>query len=340
MLWGGREYQSRRRFLRTLLPGLDTLVPAIGRDGVELTVLNEQFAMPGVLSFHQTAAGLTYVEVKTPAATATVFLQGAHLTAWQPVGQGPVLFLSRRSEFASGKAIRGGVPIAFPWFATDQKADRIDGKPGPSHGFARIEEWTLAFAALVPDTQAGEEMHLTFTLGPTAQSRAMGFDHFRLAYVLTIGRTLTLQLTVQNDAAGPLVFEEALHTYYAVGDVHETTVTGLEPTGYIDKTDGFAAKPAAGAPLNFTGPTDRIYDHTAATCVLHDRLTKRRIVVAKTNSDTTVVFNPWREMADLGPDEWHELLCVETVNAAASPVTLKPGESHTMQAHIAVEAGA
>ena len=294
---------------------------------MDLAQLNENFAIPGVLSFHQTPTGLAYASVTTPHATATIYLQGAHLAAWQPTGEQPVLFLSRKSDFEPGKPIRGGVPIAFPWFAT-----RHDGKTGPSHGFARIQDWTLAFAAL-----AGDDLHLTFTLGPTEMSRELGFDHFRVAYQVIVGRTLTLQLTVANDAKTPLVFEEALHTYYSVVDVHETTVTGLEPTPFIDKTEHMLEKPAANAPLTFTGPTDRVYLNTAATCVIDDGAGRRRITVAKTNSNTTVVFNPWKALPDLGPDEWHEMLCVETVNAAANTVTLAPGEAHTMQAHISVE---
>jgi len=294
---------------------------------MELAQLNEHFAIPGVLAFHQIPSGLIYASVTTPHATATIYLQGAHLTAWQPAGEQPVLFLSRESDFLPGKPIRGGVPIAFPWFA-----NRHDGKTGPSHGFARIQDWTLAFAAL-----AGEDLHLTFTLAPTAMSRELGYDNFRLAYRLIIGRTLTMQLAVANDAATPLVFEEALHTYYSVVDVHEVTVTGLEPTPFIDKTDNMREKPAAHAPLAFTGPTDRVYQNTAATCVLHDVAGRRRITVAKTNSDTTVVFNPWKAMPDMSADEWHEMLCVETVNAATNTVTLAPGKTHTMQALISVE---
>ncbi|WP_348267596.1 D-hexose-6-phosphate mutarotase [Edaphobacter paludis] len=294
---------------------------------MDIASLTEHFAIPGVLSFNQTASGLIYADVTTPHATATVYLQGAHLAAWQPTGEQPVLFVSRKSDFEPGKPIRGGVPIAFPWFA-----NRHDGKTGPSHGFARIQNWTLAFAAL-----AGNDLHLTFTLAPTEISRELGYDNFRLAYQLTIGRTLTMQLAVANDAAAPLLFEEALHTYYSVVDVHEVTVTGLEPTPFIDKTDNMREKPAAHAPLTFTGPTDRVYQNTEATCVLHDAAGRRRITVAKTNSDTTVVFNPWKAMADLGPDEWHEMLCVETVNAAANTVTLAPGKTHSMQAHISVE---
>jgi len=307
---------------------------------MNFTDLEEQFAIPGVLSFHQTLLGLVYAEIKTPAASATVFLQGAHLTHWQPAEQKPVLFLSRKTEFAPGKAIRGGVPISFPWFAADTKADRIDGKHGPSHGFARTQDWTLGFAGLVPGKDGNDELHLSFTLGANAISREFGFDRFRLAFQLTIGRKLTMKLTVANDAAEPLVFEEALHTYFAVGDVHEVTVTGLEATGYLDKTENSVAKPATHQPVSFTGSTDRVYNHTTASCGIHDRSLGRRITVAKSNSDTTVIFNPWKELPDLGTDNWHEMVCVETANASGTPVTLSPGATHTMQAVISVEAGA
>jgi glucose-6-phosphate 1-epimerase len=299
---------------------------------MDLAELNEHFSLPGILSFHQLPSGLTYADVTTPNAKATIYLQGAHLTSWQPTGQQPVIFLSRKSDLVPGKAIRGGVPLAFPWFANDQKADRIDGKPGPSHGFARIQEWRVAFAAL-----AGDDLHLTLTLGPTEMSRKLGFDKFRLAFQLVIGRSLTMQLTVANDAETPLVFEEAMHTYFSVVDVHEVSVTGLEPTSFIDKTDNFKVNPAANAPLTFTKFTDRVYPNTSATCVIHDRAAQRKITVAKTNSNTTVVFNPWRELPDMGPDEWHEMLCVETVNAGANSVTLDSGKVHTMEAHITVE---
>jgi glucose-6-phosphate 1-epimerase len=297
---------------------------------LDLTQLNEHFGIPGALAFHASASGLIYAGITTPHATATVYLQGAHVTAWQPKGQQPAIFLSRRSDFAAGKAIRGGVPIAFPWFAA-----RHDGKTGPSHGFARIQDWTLAFAAL-----AGDDLHLTFTLGPTEMSRSLGYDNFRLAYQLTIGSTLTMQLTVANDGSAPLIFEEALHTYYAVADIHEVTVTGLEGVTYLDKNDNLQSKVQHGA-ISITEPTDRVYLNTASTCVLRDTASKRRIIVAKTGSNTTVVWNPWEsgalKLPDLDPSEWHEFIAIETVNAAANAVTLAPGATHVMQAHVSIE---
>jgi glucose-6-phosphate 1-epimerase len=292
---------------------------------MDLTELNDNFGIPGVLFFDE-HDGLVRANISTPAAKAAVYLQGAHITAWQPSGQQDVLFLSSKSDFVAGKPIRGGVPISFPWFA-----NRHDGKVGPSHGFARIQEWTLAFAAI-----SGEDLHLTFTLGPTQLSRELGFDHFRVAFQLTIGRSLTMQLTVANDAEVPLVFEEALHTYFAVSDVREVTVSGLEPTGFVDKADNMTEKPAANVPLNFASATDRVYPNTAATCVIHDKVNRRDITVAKMNSNTTVVFNPWKGLADMDADEWPKMLCVETVNAATNAITLGQGESHTMEAHITV----
>lgn len=297
---------------------------------MDLTQLNEHFGIPGVLAFHATPSGLIHADITTPHATATVYLQGAHLAAWQPKGQQPAIFLSRKSDFAPGKPIRGGVPIAFPWFAV-----RHDGNAGPSHGFARIQDWTLAFAAL-----AGDDLHMTFTLGPTEISRNLGYDNFRLAYQLTIGRTLTMQLTVVNDAKVPLIFEEALHTYYAVADIHEVAIDGLEGVAYLDKNDNFQSKMQHGA-IIITEPTDRVYLNTTSTCILHDTGGKRRVMVAKNGSHTTVVWNPWesgaQKLPDLDPTEWHEFIAIETVNAAVNAVTLAPGAKHVMQAHVSID---
>jgi glucose-6-phosphate 1-epimerase len=292
--------------------------------------LNAHFSLPGVLAFHATESGLIYANITTSHAKATVFLQGAHITAWQPAGHQPVLFTSRKTELLPGKAIRGGIPIVFPWFGP-----RHDGGAGPSHGFARIQEWTLAFAAL-----AGEDLHLTFTLTPTEVSRKLGYDNFRLAYQLVIGRTLSLHLMVANDASEPLVFEEALHTYYAVADVRQATLTGLDGVTYLDKIDNFEPKVQQGT-VTLTGPTDRVYLDTTATCTLHDQGGSRRIIVAKTHSNTTVVWNPWEsgaaKLSDMDPIEWHEFLAVETVNAAKDTITLAPGSTHTMQTKVSVE---
>jgi glucose-6-phosphate 1-epimerase len=298
---------------------------------MDIAELENKFAMPGMLDFQKTESGLVFVRVTAPSAAATVYLHGAHMTDWQPAGQAPVLFLSARTELAADKAIRGGVPVIFPWFGP-----RHDGKEGPMHGFARVSEWDLTFAAV-----AGDEVHLTFTLAPNEASRALGFDHFRLAYRMTIGRHLTLELTVANVSGVPLVFEEALHSYFAVADVRKATVTGLAGTTYIDKRDEMRRKVQPAGAMAITGTTDRVYLDTTAACVIDDVAGKRKIVVEKAGSGTTVVWNPWAEvaatMADMEPAGWLGMLCVETANVGDSAVTLNAGETHTMQASISVE---
>lgn len=321
---------------------------------MELAELQQRFAIPGVLGFEKTASGLVVAQVKTPAAEATIYAQGAHLTHWKPAEQAAAIFLSQRAEFVPGKPIRGGVPVVFPWFS-----ERHDGKTGPQHGFARISAWELAAAML-----AGDELHLAWTLEPNDLSRSLGFDHFRLAYRMAIGRTLTLELTVGNDSGNggargggpaaataradeaangaPLVFEEALHTYYAVTDARKVSITGLADTTFIDKVDGMKHKVQPEGPLRLDGRIDRPYLNTESTCILHDPAGGRKISVAKTGSRSTVVWNPWQEftanMVDMEPDAWLHMTAIETANVDVDTVTLKPGETHTMRADVKIEA--
>jgi glucose-6-phosphate 1-epimerase len=319
----------------------------------DVAELKQKFAIPGVLGFEETASGLVVARVTAPAAEATIYLQGAHVTHWKPAGQAPAIFLSQRAEFVPGKPIRGGVPIVFPWFS-----ERHDGKTGPQHGFARISEWELEFAGM-----SGDELHLAFTLVPNELSRSLGFDHFKLGYRVSIGRKLTLELGVQNDSGNggargggpaaatakadqvadgaPLVFEEALHVYYAVADAQKVSIDGLGGTEFIDKVDGFKRKRQAPGPVTFQGRIDSPYLNTRATCVLHDPAGGRKITVAKSGSNSTVVWNPWKEftatMADMEPDAWLHMTAIETANVGENAVTLKAGETHTLRAEISIE---
>lgn len=299
--------------------------------------LTDHFAIPGVLTFSENENGLIRAAISTPACSAELYLQGAHLTHWQPAGQKPVLFLSERSFFAPGKAIRGGIPIIFPWFGARTATPTSPRTDGPSHGFARTEEWQLAFAAL-----AGDDLHLSLTLGPSDTSKALGFDRCQVGYQIVLGAELRLQLTVANLADAPLHFEEALHTYLAVGDAHQVAIIGLSDTEYIDKTDGFKRKRQKESPLKLTGETDRPYLDNQNPVNVDDPVLHRRITVDKSNSKSTVVWNPWSEqaakLADMTPTGWLEMTCIETANVADDAITLAPQQAHTMEAHIFVEA--
>jgi glucose-6-phosphate 1-epimerase len=296
--------------------------------GMDAAALQKQFNVPGV-TFYE-ANGLMRVQVATKAATATVYIQGAHLTAWQPAGFEPAILLSHKSDFAPGKPIRGGIPIAFPWFAGDRKQDRIDGHPGPSHGFARIQDWTLESMMPFP----GDSIHLTFTLGPTEMSRLMGYAHFALRLLFNIGHSLAMTLTVKNIGTEPMTYEEAFHSYFEVADIHEVSINGLEPTSFIDKTDAMKVKPAERQPIQFTQTVDRVYNNTQEPIVIHDPAGRRKIFLHKTGSNTTVVWNPFGPLADLGEWDWHSMCAVEVANAGLNAITLAPGESRSMMQNV------
>ena len=303
---------------------------------MDLQTLSDQFAIPGVLTFSQNEQGLIRANITTPACTAELYLQGAHLTQWQPTGQRPVLFLSERSFFTPGKAIRGGIPIIFPWFGARTATPEDPRTDGPSHGFARTSEWTLAFAAL-----AGNDLHLTLTLGPSDISRSLGYDQFALAYEITLGTELHIQLTVNNQGSTPLHFEEAFHTYFSVGDAQQISIIGLSDTDYLDKTDNFKKKHQTDPLLKLTGETDRPYLNTVVPVNIDDPVYKRRITVDKAESKTTVVWNPWSALTatlpDMAPDCWLTMVCIETANVATNAITLPSGEQHTMEAHLFVQ---
>ncbi len=296
--------------------------------------LNESFAIPGVLCFDE-HSGLTRARISTPASSGELYLQGAHLTAWQPDGEQQVLFLSERTAFAPGHAIRGGVPIVFPWFGSRTATPDDPRKDGPSHGFARTQPWKLEFCAY-----SAEDLHFSLTLGPTDLSRSLGYDRFLLAYQITVGRELRLRLSIANDGDKPMRIEEALHTYLHVGDAEQVRIHGLLETEFIDKTANFARGVESEPVLTLAGPTDRLYLNTTSPIVVDDPVRRRRITVTKSNSNTTVVWNPWANsgLADMSADGWRHMVSVESANAADNALRLTPREAHVMETTISLEA--
>lgn len=294
--------------------------------------LANQFDIPDALRFEDAPGGMVRAVISTPAAEGELYLQGAHITRWTPRGQRPVLFLSTKSLFTQGKAIRGGIPIIFPWFGP-----RGDGKPGPAHGFARTSEWAVEGTKLRDDGN----LEVTLALAPNETSRGLGYASFHLRFRVTIGASLEMELETRNEAGEPLTYDEALHTYFAVGDIRQASLFGLEGTTFIDKTDGFQRKKLGEEPLGIAKETDQVHLNTQTTCVIHDPVWQRRIIVEKSGSGSTVVWNPWIEktkgMSDMAPDDWQGMICVETSNAADNAIHLPPGASHKLTALIRVE---
>ena len=287
--------------------------------------MNTPLEIPGIARLVTGLGGLPRYEITTPLAEAHIYLHGAHVAHYAPAGQPPLLFISEQSWFQPGKPIRGGVPVIFPWFGPRQ------GHPdAPAHGFARTRSWTAE--SIVP--QPGGEVVVTLRLEPDEPTRALWGEpgDWILRHRITIGATLVMELEIENRGSTPLRCEEALHTYFRVGDIRNVAVHGLEGAEYYDKADGMRRKRQNEAPIGFSGETVRIYTNTTGPTVIDDPGLHRRIVVEKSGSHSTIVWNPWsdtaREVADFGDEEWTGMVCVETGNVADDALEIAPGTRH------------
>ena len=293
--------------------------------------LNSQLGIKGQVVFKEGAGGLTMIEINNAQATATIALQGAHLLTWTPQGQQPVIWLSTAAKFAPGKSVRGGIPICWPWFGPHESEASY-----PAHGYARTVEWQV----VETEALASGATRLLFRFSGNEASTAM-WPHATLCdYQITVGTALELELLTRNSGTTPVTIGQALHTYFAISDIRDVTVAGLDGCPYLDKVDGFKRKQQEGA-VEFSGETDRVYLESTADCIIEDAALERRIRISKRNSGSTIVWNPWSEkaaqMGDLGERSYLGMVCVESANAADDVVVIPAGGEHNLYVRYDVE---
>jgi glucose-6-phosphate 1-epimerase len=286
--------------------------------------------IPGIAQIVQGNGGLRKIRVTSAKAAGEIYLLGANVTSWKPAGREEVLFVSSRSQWEEGRAIRGGVPICFPWFR-----GKADDPKAPAHGFVRTKAWQLESIV-----RAGDGVRVSMFTESNKDTKRWWPAEFRLDYRATFDSELSLELEVTNTGEASLHFEEALHSYFRVGNIEKARVRGLDTFRYSDNTDSNREKTQQGE-IVIVSETDRVYLNASDAIELDDPILERRTRVAKENSRTTVVWNPWAEKAqalsDLGDDEWMRMICIETSNVTNYSVALAPGQKHKMTALIRVE---
>jgi glucose-6-phosphate 1-epimerase len=294
--------------------------------------LHRRFGVGGVVKVDQGNGGSPRIVVNGAKGSAEIYLFGAHITQFQPRGAAPVLFLSRSSLFDGKTPIRGGIPLVFPWFGP--RSDR----PGlPLHGVVRTRSWEIESCDLRGDGS------VRVVLGTASDEQTMQlWPHaFELRFIVVASDYLDMTLEVRNVSKQTVEFEEALHTYLAVGEVGDISIEGLSGSQYLDRVDGEQRKKQPDEPIRITGETDRLYYSSASHVTVRDPELRRSIIVEKTRSDATVVWNPGLKkataMTDLGADQWQSMVCVETANARDCKVKLAAGLIHRMGARISIE---
>ena len=251
--------------------------------------------------------------------------QGAHLYHWKPIHCSKnVLFCSKKVVFESGKAIRGGIPICWPWFGPKQG--------NPQHGFARTLDWHVI--NYVTDEKA---CNITLQLQSNTQTWAWWPYEFNLLLNISASDHLELTLTTHNLDNQAFEFSSALHTYFEVGDISRTNIYGLDDIDFVDKVDEGKLKNKSGD-IKIEGEVDRVY-LSAKMVSLHDVANNRNLQISSEGSNSIVVWNPWKEKAaqilDMDDDEYKKFVCIE--NACTHPVmTLMPGGRHILRAKIEV----
>lgn len=282
--------------------------------------LTGRFSITDEVGFEELTPGYPVVRIRNAHAKASITLHGAHLTDYCLNNEPPIIFTSNAAVFQKGIAIRGGIPVCWPWF----NAHPSDSSQ-PAHGYARINFWNLE------KTESSREgTRLVFSLPPQDGSNLATMLEFH------VGKDLQLALHTINIGKSKETFSEALHSYFAVTDSRQTLVHGLDGEHYIN-TVGVESTQQQQGPVTFPDEIDRIYQSDRHT-IIEDLVTHRQIRVAKSGSNSTIVWNPGQKkgtsMKDLPDNEIHHFVCVESANVRNQSITLAPGENHILHLRI------
>ena len=299
---------------------------------MDLAQLNSDYGIPEQLQFISGKGDFAYVQVTNDQATALISIYGGQILSFQPKSAPQdLMFLSENAYYKAGKAIKGGAPVCWPWFGPDP-----EGAGRPSHGFARNRSWQV----LGTDAISSGETKVTLGFSDTDDTQALWPSAFELAIEITVSNTLNLTLISRNRSDQPFDITQALHTYFTVGDITQTTVVGLDGTNYIDKVDGGQMKSQTG-PVIVASEVDRIYTGVPNELVIQDAALDRRIRITSVGNKTAVVWNPWSEistkMADLENQDYTRFICVETTNAAEDVITVPAQGEFRLDVTYAIE---
>lgn len=260
-----------------------------------------------------------------------IYHYGAQCFSYQPAGEKPILWLSEFAQYQEGSPIRGGIPIILPWFSKG-----IHGDSSPSHGYARISKWKL-----LEKTESRKNRTLTATFELDSKAAGDSARNWLATYeIYCSSEYLEAQLSITNTGTELFRMENALHTYIAVGDITAVTIEGLDQSVYFDKTSTATQKNRLQeGPVNIIGETDRVY-LSKGKIVVCDPTWKRQLLIQKSGSANTVIWNPGAELAsqmqDFGNDEWRQMLCIEAANVYDNGIFLGPQASHTLSQKISV----
>ncbi len=293
--------------------------------------LNAEFGVDGQVRFVEGKGGLVMIEVENAHAKAVISTYSAQVLSFRPTAEPEdLLFVSEQAYYQPGKAIKGGIPVCWPWFGPDPS-----GQGGPGHGFVRARQWQVAGVL----SQHDGTTYIRLESEDDEETRKLWPHRFTLELEIQIGRSLLVTLVTRNKTDQPLNITQGLHTYFKVGDIAKTRVQGLDGCTFLDKVADGVRKQQQG-PVVIDGEVDRIYLGVERELVIEDDQLERRIRIEGTHSRSAVVWNPWREkaaaMGDFGDTEYQRMLCVETTNADEDQVQVPADGEYRLSAEYSI----
>ena len=291
-----------------------------------------EFEIENELQFVDIEHGFTYIEINNAKAHATISTYSGQVLSYRPKSQkDDLLFVSDKAYYESGKAIKGGIPVCWPWFGADP-----DDQGRPAHGFVRNRQWEVSGSESLADGST----KVVLGLADSEETREIWPNPFKLYIEITVGDSLSVALVTHNNGDENVSISQALHTYFYVGDIGKVRVLGLDGVEYLDKVDDFAEKTQSG-PITINGEVDRIYKGVSGELVIEDESLGRKIRIASKGCSTAVVWNPWSEIAasmgDLNDDDYRKMICVETANAGPETVEIAAGSEYRLEAEYTIE---
>lgn len=259
--------------------------------------------------------------------------QGAQILGYRQAEQPPLIWLSPDAAYRTGQSVRGGVPVCWPWFGDLQRNPQAvqahyQLEQAPAHGLVRALDWEL-----LSIDEEGDAVTLRFAYDTRNRPLEGWPRDVGLSFVVRLADDLSLGLETHNRGDTPLTLSQALHSYFAVSDVRQVSVEGLQGCRYIDTLLDWQELRQQEAPV-FDAETDRIYFDTPARLSIVDPGWGRRIHLDTRGSRSAVLWNPWidkaRRLSQFPDEAWQDMLCIETANVLEDVVQLQPDERHRL----------
>jgi glucose-6-phosphate 1-epimerase len=310
-----------------------------------ILLINELLEMSNTVSLSDDQHGLC-LNINTTKASAKLSFFGGHLLSFINKKDGKErLWLSDKAVFDGKTPIRGGVPICWPWFGSyashldaciteefiskQEREKALVKSIHPNHGFVRSQVWQV----LSIDEQDKNEI-VTIKLSPQ-QVDLHAYTKLNLVLKVTLTDTLNMSLITTNQSEETQYISQALHSYFAVPDITNIQIEGLDGDYYDKPSDSYNNQ--SPSPYKINQEVDRVHANThfekAQSVKLYSKTSDYQQTIEQFGHNSIVVWNPWqdlsKEMRDMEDDGYRTMLCVEAANMPA--ISISPGMTHTLE---------